>query len=187
VSVERKTIAHPDFLFWLIKKNYNIRKKGGLNMLNYPTTLNNKYYKLSRLIDRLHRKIAFAPPSDMSDIPKERRERALEWEKFEKESIHSMLDELKEEFENLIIWSHRKTATPLGRFGVVYDLIVDFGFWEGPTPDNPHFDPRSFGGCMSKLSKYVGDKDANKLFQLVNEILISLLKIPQMTTKEKDG
>ena len=40
---------------------------------------------------------------------------------------------------------------------------------------------------MSKLSKYVGDKDANKLFQLVNEILISLLKIPQMTTKEKDG
>ena len=142
-------------------------------MLNYSPTLNNKYYKLSRLIDRLHNKIAFAPPSDVSDIPKERRERALEWEKFEKESIHSMLDELK------------KTATPLGRFGVVYDLIVDFGFWEGPTPDNPHFDPKSFGGCMSKLSKYVGNEDTNKLFQLVNEIVISLLKIPQMTTKEK--
>lgn len=156
-------------------------------MLNYPPALNNKYYKLSRLIDRLHKKIAFAPPSDMSDIPKDRRERAIEWEKFEKESIHSMLDELKKEFENLIIWSHKNTATPLGRFGVVYDLIVDLGFWEGLAPDNPYFDPISFGGCMSKLSKYVGKEDTGKLFQLVNEIIISLLKIPQMTTKEKYG
>ena len=156
-------------------------------MLNYPPTLNNKYYKLSRLIDRLHRKIAFAPPSDMSDIPKERRERALEWEKFEKESIHSMLNELKEEVANFTIWSHRNTVTPLGRFGVIYDLITNFGYWEGPTPDNPHFDPKSFGGCMSKLSKYIGDEDTNKLFQLVNEIVISFLKIPQMTTKEKYG
>jgi hypothetical protein len=156
-------------------------------MLNYPPTLNNKYYKLSRLIDRLHKKIAFAPLSDMLDVPKERRERAIEWEKFEKESIRSMLNELKEEVANFTIWSHRKTATPLGRFGVVYDLITNFGYWEGPTPDNPHFDPKSFGGCMSKLSKYAGDEDANKLFQLVNEIVIGLLKTPQMTTKEKYG
>jgi hypothetical protein len=26
-TVERKTIAHPDFLFWFIKKNYNIKKE----------------------------------------------------------------------------------------------------------------------------------------------------------------
>ena len=106
-------------------------------MLNYPPTLNNKYYKLSRLIDRLHKKIAFTPPSDMSDIPKERRERALEWEKFEKESVCSMLNKLKEEIANYTIWSHRKTSTPLGRFGIVYDLIVDFGFWEGHIPKEP--------------------------------------------------
>jgi len=154
-------------------------------MLN--TNLDNKYYKLSRLIDRLNRKISLIPPSDMSDVPEERRERALSWEKFEKESVCSMLNKLKEEIANYTIWSHRKTSTPLGRFGIVYDLIVDFGFWEGHIPKEPYFDPISFGGCMSKLSKYVGDKDANKLFQLVNEILISLLKIPQMTTKEKDG
>ena len=44
-------------------------------MLN--TNLDNKYYKLSRLIDRLNRKIALTPPSDMSDVPEERRERAI--------------------------------------------------------------------------------------------------------------
>lgn len=93
-------------------------------MLN--TTLNNKYYKLSHLIDRLNRKIALTPPSDMSDVPEERRERALSWEKFEKESVCSMLNKLKEEIANYTIWSHRKTSTPLGRFGIVYDLM-DFG------------------------------------------------------------
>lgn len=146
-------------------------------MLN--TTLNNKYYKLSRLADRLNRKIALTPPSDMSDIPKERRERAIAWERFEKKSICSMLNELKEEIAKYTIWSHRNTSTSLGRFGAVYDLIVGFEYWEGPIPKEPYFDPISFGGCMGALSKYVGREDAGKLFQLVNEIVIGLLKPPK--------
>ena len=36
-------------------------------MLN--TNLDNKYYKLSHLIDRLNRKISLIPPSNMSDVP----------------------------------------------------------------------------------------------------------------------
>lgn len=153
-------------------------------MLN--TNLDNKYYKLSRLIDRLNRKISLIPPSDMSDVPEERRERALSWEKFEKESVCSMLNKLKEEIANYTIWSHRKTSTPLGRFGIVYDLIVDFGYWEGRIPKEPYFDPISFGGCMSKLSKYVGEEDTGKLFQLVNEIVIRLLRTQKTVTNGKD-
>ena len=153
-------------------------------MLN--TNLDNKYYKLFHLIDRLNRKISLIPPSNMSDVPEERRERALSWEKFEKESVCSMLNKLKEEIANYTIWSHRKTSTPLGRFGIVYDLIVDFGFWEGHIPKEPYFDPISFGGGMSKLSKYVGKEDTGKLFQLVNEIVIGLLRPPKTVAKGKD-
>lgn len=146
--------------------------------------LNNKYYKLSRLIDKLNRKIAFTPLSDMSDIPKEQVEKAVALELFEKESIQSMLNKLREEVANFTVWSRRNTSTPLGRFGVVYDLIVDFGYWEGSISNNHYFDPMSFGGCMSKLSKYVGKEDTGKLFRLVNEIVIGLLKVPKVTTNE---
>ena len=149
--------------------------------------LNNKYYKLSRLIDRLNRKIAFAPLSDMSDIPKEQVEKAVAREIFEKESIQSMLNKLREEVANFTIWSRRNTSTPLGRFGVVYDLIVDFGCWEGSISNNYYFDPISFGECMSKLSKYVGKEDTGKLFRLVNEIVIGLLRTPKMAVDKKDG
>ena len=149
-------------------------------------TLNNKYYKLSRLIDRLHRKIVSAPPSDVSDIPMEQRENVLKQEEFKKESIRAMLNELKEGIANFTIWSRRDVSTPLGRFGIVYDLIVNFGYWNGPIPANPHLDSMSFGECMSKLPKYVGKEDTCKLFQLVNEIVIGLLRVPKKVARERE-
>lgn len=39
---------------------------------------------------------------------------------------------------------------------------------------------------MSKLSKYVGKEDTGKLFQLVNEIVIGLLRPPKTVAKGKD-
>lgn len=149
-------------------------------------TLNNKYYKLSRLIDRLHRKIVSAPPSDVPDIPMEQRENVLKQEEFKKESIRAMLNELKEGIANFTIWSRRDVSTPLGRFGIVYDLIVNFGYWNGPIPANPHLDSMSFGECMSKLPKYVGKEDTCKLFQLVNEIVIGLLRVPKKVARERE-
>ena len=150
-------------------------------------TLNNKYYKLSRLIHRLHRKIVSAPPSDVSDVPKEQRENILKQERFEKESIRAMLNKLREGLANFTIWSRREVTTPLGRFGMTYDLFVNFCYWDGPIPANPHLDSMSFGECMSKLPKYVGKEDTCKLFQLVNEIVIGLLRVPRKTAKEEDG
>ena len=147
-------------------------------------TLEKKYHKLSRLIDRLYKMIVFMPPSDVSDLPKDRRNRAIETEKFEKESICFMLENLKNEFADFTVWSRHGNFTSYSRFDVVFTLIAKVGTKEGLIPEKHYFEPISFWSSMKMLPKYVGEEETNKLFTLVNEILIGLLKPTRIETKE---
>jgi hypothetical protein len=147
-------------------------------------TLEKKYHKLSRLIDRLYKMVAFLPPSDVSGLPKDRRNRAIETEKFEKESICFMLENLKKEFADFTVWSRRDDSTPYSRFDIVFTLIAKVGTKYGLVPEKHYFESISFWNSMKMLPKYVGEEETNKLFTLVNEILIDLLKPTRIKTKE---